>query len=68
MCLNFLAAASKNGIQKMFEGREYTVLYHNGFRYWMMGALVEDTILINRAEIDDTDPEWAREGLASAPE
>lgn len=58
----------ENGVHKMFCGRKYTVLYHNGFRYWAMDPLAEDTVLINRAEIDDTDPEWARGGLALAPE
>lgn len=57
-----------NGVHKMFYGREYTVLYYNGYRYWTMDSLAEDTVLINRAEIDDTDPEWARRGLASSPE
>ena len=49
----------QNGVPKMFGGREYTVLYHNGFRYWTMGSPLEDTYLINRAEIDDTDPNGA---------
>jgi|TARA_B100000315_G_scaffold253183_1_gene291457 hypothetical protein len=47
----------ENGVPKMFGGREYTVLYHNGFRYWTMDDPLEDTYLINRAEIDDTDPD-----------
>ena len=46
----------ENGVSNMFGGREYTVLYLNGFRYWTMGSPLEDTYLINRAEVDDTDP------------
>ncbi len=49
----------ENGVPKRFGGRKYTVLYHNGFRYWTMGDPLEDTYLINRAEIDDTDPNGA---------
>jgi|TARA_Y100000310_G_scaffold28395_1_gene27035 hypothetical protein len=46
-----------NGITKIFKGRDYTVLYHNGFRYWTMDPTVESTTLINRAKIDYTDVE-----------
>ena len=38
----------KWGVSEMFKGREYTVLYHRGMRYWTMGAPVSETILINR--------------------
>ena len=49
----------ENGVPKMFDGREYTVLYHNGFKYWTMGDPLVDTYLINRAEVDETDSNGA---------
>ena len=53
---------------KIFYGRIYMVFYHNGWRYWAMPNDSGKIFLINRAEIDDTDPEWAREGLAPPTE
>lgn len=33
-----------------FKGKEYSVFYANGNKYWTMGAPIEETILINRAQ------------------
>lgn len=54
----------ENGVIKEFYGQPYTVFYHNGFRYWTMGAPLEKTYLINRAEVDESD----QEALASMAE
>lgn len=58
----------EHGTTKTFFGTVYIVFYHNGWRYWTMGAPLHKTRLINRAKIDESDPAWAREGLASAPD
>lgn len=38
----------KWGVKEMFKGREYTVFYLRGYRYWTMGNPVDRTKLINR--------------------
>jgi hypothetical protein len=58
----------EHGVEKLFYGKPYTVFYLNGWRYWAMGNDSGEIYIINRAEIDQSDPEWAREGLASPPE
>jgi len=42
------------GYRTYYRGRPYTCLNINGFKYWTMGAPLPQTILINRAEIDET--------------
>lgn len=40
----------RDPIIEVFYGKKYSVLYANGMKYWTMGAPVEETILINRAQ------------------
>ena len=41
-----------HGYEEEFLGKTYTYFDIGDYQYWTMGASVEDTILINRAEID----------------
>ena len=41
----------EHGVKEKFEGKEYIYLYLDDFKYWTMGDVVKDTILINRAKI-----------------
>jgi len=45
-------AIRDNGEAKQFGGRTYIYFYANGFQYWTMGAPLDKTILINRAEVE----------------
>ncbi len=45
-----------NGYREKWGGRWYTYLDINGQRYWTMGAGLQATILINRAEIEREAP------------
>ena len=41
----------QNGEREIFQGRRYTVLVIDSWKYWTMGAPLDQTILINRAAI-----------------
>jgi hypothetical protein len=40
----------KNGYVEEFTGWKYTYFDIGGYQYWTMGAPLEETILINRAQ------------------
>jgi len=40
----------KHGKEEQFMNVTYIYLYHNGYKYWTMGAPIPETILINRAK------------------
>jgi len=37
------------GIKEQFYSKTYIYYYANGFKYWTMGRVVSETIIINRA-------------------
>jgi hypothetical protein len=47
-------AINKHGTWELYEGRRYKCLYHDGWKYWYMGALYQSRI-INRARVDDAE-------------
>ena len=46
----FVRHISEHGYRARFGERAYTYLEVDGWRYWTMGAPVEETTIINRAE------------------
>lgn len=47
-----------NGYVRRYKGVDYISYNLNGMYYWTMGAPLEDTILINRAFIEDVESEY----------
>ncbi len=47
----FVMHIRHHGYQQTFRGVSYTYLDVDGWQYWTMGAALEETILINRAQI-----------------
>ena len=43
-----------NGKIEFFKGYSYTVLYIENYKYWTMGSPIDQTILINRAKINES--------------
>lgn len=39
------------GYEEPFYSKTYIYFNHNGYKYWTMGAPVEDTIILNRAKL-----------------
>jgi hypothetical protein len=50
---NFVMEIRRRGYAKRFGGREYKYLDVDGFTYWTMGSPLDQTILINRAQIKE---------------
>jgi hypothetical protein len=46
----FVMHIRKNGYVEEFTGWKYTYFDIGGYQYWTMGAPLEETILINRAQ------------------
>ncbi len=44
----------QNGLPSKFEGATYNYLHLGEYKYWSMGSMPEETILINRAFIKST--------------
>lgn len=42
-----------NGYCEKFGNRTYTYLNHNGYKYWTMGNPLDQTIIINKAEVKE---------------
>jgi hypothetical protein len=49
--VRFVEIIRKLGYREDYEGYPYTVLDVGGWRYWTMGAPIDETILINRKRI-----------------
>jgi len=47
----FVIKIRNEGVVEYFGGRPYTYLYLDGYKYWTMGAPLEETIIINRAVV-----------------
>ncbi|MDL2238521.1 hypothetical protein LJC56_11980 [Christensenellaceae bacterium OttesenSCG-928-K19] len=45
----FVQYIRDNGIAELYQGKKYICWYHEGYKYWTMGAPLENTIIINRA-------------------
>ena len=43
----------ENGYKSKYYNATYIYLEHDGCRYWTMGFPVDETTLINRAQLDD---------------
>jgi len=56
----------KHGVIEMFWRKPYTVFFMNGYKYWTMGAPLEETILINRKPVELPHPYDAVENYTSA--
>jgi len=50
---NVVQYIRENGQPQKFYSRTYIYLELDGYKYWSMGAPVEDTDIINRAKIND---------------
>ena len=51
----FLAIAKHirlEGVREWFGNSWYIYYYHNGWKYWTMGAPLDETIILNRAKVD----------------
>jgi len=46
----FVLHIRQNGYKQSFMGNEYVYFDVDGYKYWTMGAPVEETILINRTK------------------
>ena len=42
----------ESGYDEAFGGTRFVYLNANGYKYWTMGSLLDETILINRAKMD----------------
>jgi hypothetical protein len=51
-----------HGINERYGGRDYTVLFLGGFKYWTMGSPLDQTILINRKPVDEVAPNSSASG------
>ena len=47
----FVLHTREHGYQDVFEGRAYTKLDVDGWTYWTMGAALDQTIFIHRAQV-----------------
>lgn len=52
---DFVATVRREGYKDRYEGRTYTYLNVDGYRYWTMGASVRVTTVLNRARLDLVD-------------
>lgn len=41
-----------HGVVEYFYNKPYTYYYHEGYKYWSMGAPIDKTTIINRAKVD----------------
>lgn len=49
--IDFVNIIRKNGTTKSFYGKKYKYFYVDNYKYWTMGAPIEETIIINREEL-----------------
>jgi len=49
---SFVRYIREHGYEAEFAGKTYTYLNVDGWRYWTMGAPLEETTVINRARLD----------------
>lgn len=47
----FVEYVRANGVVERFMGRDFTYLYRGEWKYWTMGAPVEETTIVNRARV-----------------
>lgn len=42
-----------NGVKERFFSKEFVYWYNGEYKYWTMGAPVDETTIINRARVDN---------------